>query len=68
MANSVDLAIRKVRELQSLVYDNNASRTDLFNKCEEVMREMNNASAEINTNYETISEKLTKHMNTGRKQ
>jgi len=55
MANSVDLAIRKVRELQSLVYDNNASRTDLFNKCEEVMKEMNNASAEINTNYETIS-------------
>jgi len=68
MANSVDLAVRKVRELQSLIYDNNASRTDLFNKCEEVILEMNNASKEINTNYEEISEKLTKQLNTGRKQ
>ena len=68
MANSVDIAIMRVRELQALVYDNNTSRTDLFNKCEEVMAEMHNASKEINTNYEEISEKLTKHMNTGRKQ
>jgi hypothetical protein len=68
MANSVDLAIRQVRELQSLVYDNNASRTDLFHKCEEVMRFMNDASREINTNYEDISDKLTKQLNTGRKQ
>ena len=68
MANSVDLAIVKVRELQALVYDNNASRTDLFKKCEEVMAEMHNASIEINTNYEEISDKLTKQLNTGRKQ
>ena len=68
MANSVDLAIRKVRELQALVYDNNASRTDLFKKCEEVVQYMNDASVEINTNYEEISDKLTKQLNTGRKQ
>lgn len=68
MANSVDLATRKVRELQALVYDNNASRTDLFQKCEEVINYLNDASKEINTNYEEISDKLTKHMNTGRKQ
>lgn len=68
MANSVDLAVRQVRELQALIYDNNASRTDLFNKCEEVMKYMNDASQEINTNYEEISDKLTKELNTGRKQ
>lgn len=68
MANSVDIAIRKVRELQALIYDNNASRTDLFNKCEEVMAEMHNASIEIQTNYEEVSAKLTAHLNTGRPQ
>lgn len=68
MANSVDIAINKVRELQSLVYDNNASRTDLFKKCEEVMTYMHDASIEINTNYEEISAKLTRHLNTGKPQ
>ena len=68
MANSVDIAIGKVRELQSLVYDDNASRKDLFNKCEEVMKYMHDASIEINTNYEEVSAKLTAHLNTGRPQ
>lgn len=66
--NSVDLAIAKVRELQSLLYDNNSSPNSLFKKTEEVIQYMNDASREINTNYEEISEKLTKQMNTGRKQ
>jgi len=66
--NSVDIAITKVRELQSLLYDTNSSPNSLFKKTEEVIQYMNDASREINTNYEEISEKLTKQMNTGRKQ
>jgi len=66
--NSVDLAIAKVRELQSLLYDTNSSPNSLFKKTEEVIQYMNDASREINTNYEEISDKLTKQMNTGRKQ
>ena len=66
--NSVDLAIAKVRELQSLLYDNNSSPNSLFKKTEEIIHYMNDASREINTNYEEISDKLTKQMNTGRKQ
>lgn len=66
--NSVDLAVAKVRELQSLLYDNNSSPNSLFKKTEEIIQYMNDASREINTNYEEISEKLTKQMNTGRKQ
>lgn len=66
--NSVDIAIAKVRELQSLLYDNNSSPNSLFKKTEEIIQYMNDASREINTNYEEISEKLTKQMNTGRKQ
>lgn len=66
--NSVDLAIAKVRELQSLLYDNNSSPNSLFKKTEEIIQYMNDASREINTNYEEISDKLTKQMNTGRKQ
>jgi len=66
--NSVDLAIAKVRELQSQLYDNNSSPNSLFKKTEEIIQCMNDASREINTNYEEISDKLTKQMNTGRKQ
>lgn len=66
--NNVDLATLKIRELQALIYDNNASRTDLFKKTEDVLDSMVLASKEINTNYETISAQLTKQMNTGRKQ
>lgn len=66
--NSVDIAITKVRELQSLLYDTNSSPNSLFKKTEEVIQYMNDASREINTNYEEISDKLTKQMNTGRKQ
>ena len=68
MANSVDLATMKLRELQSMIYNRSVSQDDLFKKTEEVMKFMHDASIEINTNYEEISEKLTMHMNTGRKQ
>jgi len=68
MANSVDLATMKLRELQGMIYNRSVSPDDLFKKTEEVMKFMHDASIEINTNYEEISEKLTMQMNTGRKQ
>lgn len=66
--NSVDIAMVKVRELQAMIYDNNISNNMLFKKSQEVIQQMELASQEIKTNYEEISEKLTKQLNTGRKQ
>jgi transposase len=64
--NNVDLAITKVRELQSLFYDANSSPNSLFKKSQEVIEFMNKASVEINTNYKEISRKLTEQMNSGK--
>ena len=66
--NNVDLATQKLRELQSMIFDYNVSQNDLFKKTNEIMPFMDRASAEIQTNYKDISEKLTKQMNTGRVQ
>lgn len=66
--NNVDLAVLKIRELQSMIYDNSTSQNDLFDKTREVLEFMEKASIEINSNYEEISDKLTKQFNTGRKQ
>lgn len=66
--NNVDIAIQKVRELQTMIYDHNVSNHNLFQKTQEVMNFMQLASQEIKANYEEISEKLTRQMNTGRKQ
>lgn len=66
--NNVDLATLKVRELQSMIYNTSTSQNDLFQKTLEVLEFMDKASIEIKTNYEEISNKLTKQFNTGRKQ
>lgn len=66
--NNVDIAIQKVRELQAMIYDHSISNHSLFQKTQEVMSFMQLASEEIKANYADISEKLTKQMNTGRKQ
>lgn len=63
--NNVDLAIAKVRELQSLIFSPDASPNSLFKKTQEVMEFMNGASKEIQVNYKTISEQLTRKMNGG---
>ena len=65
MANNVDIAIIKVRELQSHIFDNSASNNSLFQKTEDVIQYLQKASLEINANYDDISKKLTKEMNTG---
>jgi len=61
--NNVDIAILKVRELQSLIFDNNSNNNILFTKTQEVIQVMEKASVEINANYEDISRKLTDDMN-----
>lgn len=66
--NNVDLAIQKVRELQSELYSSDASPNSLFKKTQEVIEMMERASVEINTNYKDISDKLTRQMNTGKPQ
>ena len=66
--NSVDVAMTKLRELQQLFFHADSSPNSLFKKSEEVARQMQNASKEINMNYRDISDKLTKHMNTGKVQ
>ncbi len=66
--NNVDLATKKLRELQSKIFDYNTSPNDLFKFTNEIMPFMDKASKEIETNYKDISKKLTDHMNTGRPQ
>ncbi len=61
--NNVDIAIAEIRELQAMIFDNNLSRNDLFNKTQTIINTMDRASIEINTNYENISQKLTENLN-----
>lgn len=68
MANNVDLAIMELRQFQQMLFDRSKSPDDLFNKTNEILEIMNNASAEIKMNYEDISRKLTAQMNTGKVQ
>lgn len=68
VTNNVDIATLKIKQLQSMVYDSNKSRDDIFQFIKEVLVSMDDASKEINTNYEEISRKLTEEMNTGKKQ
>ena len=66
--NNVDIASTKLRELQAMIFDNNISSNQLFAKTMEIMKLMENASVEINTNYKTISKQLTDQLNTGKPQ
>jgi len=69
MANNVDIAKQQLRQLQQKLYDPNISVNELNQFLERtVMQQMDLASQEIETNYRDISEKLTKELNTGRKQ
>jgi hypothetical protein len=61
--NNVDIAITKVRELQSMIFSPDSSPNILFKKTQEITEYMNLASKEIKTNYEEISRKLTERMN-----
>lgn len=61
--NNVDIAITKVRQLQQMLYDPSKSHNDLFEMTNDIIRSMNLASKEINTNFEEISRKLTDQMN-----
>ena len=61
--NNVDIALGKVRELQSQIFSPDASPNSLFKKTQEIVESMNLASKEIQANYEEISRKLTEKMN-----
>lgn len=64
--NNVDIAKQKVRELQQMFFNADASPNSLFKFSNVIIEYMDKASKEINTNYEEISRKLTEEMNTGK--
>jgi hypothetical protein len=66
LTNNVDLAMRDLRSLQSMILDNKVSNQKAFDQTCIIMQRMEMASKEIKANYEEISRKLTEQMNTGR--
>lgn len=68
ITNNVDIAMQKVREMQSIIFDKDTSPNKLFQKTQQVIIYMEKASQEIKANYEEISRKLTEQMNTGKVQ
>jgi hypothetical protein len=69
MANNVDIAKQKLRQLQQKLYDPSVSVNEINKFLEQdIIPHMDLASREIETNYKDISEKLTKQLNTGRVQ
>lgn len=63
VTNNVDIATLKIKQLQSMMYDSNKSREDMFQYIKEVLVSMAAASKEIETNFADISEQLTRKMN-----
>jgi len=65
--NNADLAIKQLRILQGMFYRHDITDNDLFNRTNEIIGIMENASKDIKSNYEDISKKLTDLMNGKRK-
>lgn len=61
--NNADLAIKQLRILQQLFFRHDVTDQDLFNRTNEIIRIMEDASKEIRTNYEDVSRALTDLMN-----
>lgn len=61
--NNADLAIKKLRILQEMFFKHDVSDNDLFNFTNQIIKIMENASKDINTNFETVSKQLTDFMN-----
>ncbi len=66
--NSIDIAIRQLRNVQAMFYRHDVTDNDLFKEVNNVITTMESARKELNLNYRDISDKLTKHLNTGRVQ
>jgi hypothetical protein len=61
--NNADLAIKQMRILQQLFYRHDVTDNDLFNRTNDIIKIMEAASKDINTNYEELSKSLTDLMN-----
>jgi excinuclease UvrABC helicase subunit UvrB len=61
--NNADLAIKQLRILQQLFFRHDVTDQDLFNRTNEIINIMENASKEIRTNYNDVSKALTDLMN-----
>lgn len=61
--NNADLAIKQMRILQQLFFRHDVTDQDLFNRTNEIIKIMEDASREIRTNYEEVSKALTDLMN-----
>jgi hypothetical protein len=66
--NSVDIAIRQLRNLQMMFFRFDVTDNDLFKEVNNVILTMESARKELNINYMDISDKLTRHLNTGQVQ
>lgn len=66
--NSVDIAISQLRNLQTMFYRFDVTDNDLFKEVNSIINTMEQARKELNINYRDISDKLTRHLNTGRVQ
>lgn len=66
--NSVDIAIRQLRNLQTMFYRFDVTDNDLFKEVNNIITTMEQARKELNINYREISDKLTRHLNTGKVQ
>lgn len=61
--NNADLAIKELRNLQSMFYRHDVSDNDLFQYTNKVIDIMEQASKDIRTNFEEVSKSLTDLMN-----
>jgi hypothetical protein len=61
--NNADLAIKELRNLQEMFFKHDVSDNDLFNYTNRIIKLMEAASKDINTNFEFLSKKLTSFMN-----
>jgi hypothetical protein len=61
--NNADLAIKKLRILQEMYFRHDVTDNDLFNYTNEIIKQVEMAAKDINTNFEDVSKKLTDFMN-----
>lgn len=61
--NNADLAIKKLRILQGMFFRHDLSDNDLFNYTNDIIKQVELAAKDINTNFEDVSKKLTDFMN-----
>ena len=63
MGNNIDIVELKLKQLKQALHNPNKSVMDLEKMIDDMQENIKKASAEIDINYEDISERLTDFMN-----